>query len=70
VYDEIEAISRCLTYLEREDYLNDFIEKLWLEWLVLGLETVVENPFAMLRTICANIALDFKPFTRHDIDLF
>jgi hypothetical protein len=70
VYDEIETIIRCLTHLERENYFNDFSEKLWVEWLLLGLETVVENPFAMLRTICANIALDLKPFTRHDIDLF
>jgi hypothetical protein len=70
VCDEIETISRCLTHLERENYLNDFDGKLWLEWLLLDPETVAKNPFAMLCILCANIALDLKPFTRHDIDLF
>jgi hypothetical protein len=70
IYDEIETISRCPTHDERDSHGIDYMEKLSLEWLMLGQETMAKDPFATLRTLCVNMALDFKPFTRHDMDLF
>lgn len=68
ICDEIQAISRCLTHQERE---TGFQQKLWLEWLVLGLpHGVVPTIVAMTRTFCAGLALRYRPFTLYDVSLF
>jgi hypothetical protein len=68
LYDEIEAISTCLTITERrkESVLNS-----WKAWFDMLRHYDLERPLvAILRTICAGLALRYKRFAPEDALLF
>lgn len=68
LYDEIEGISRCLTSTERQ---NEHVFKRWIAWLdVLCDCDPVGHRAAILRTMCAGLALRYNQFAPEDALLF
>jgi hypothetical protein len=68
LYDEIEGISRCLTSTERQ---NQPALKSWIAWSdVLCDCDPVGHRAAILRTMCAGLALRNKQFAPKDALLF
>lgn len=73
VCDEIDGISRCLTDDVRHNYLGGWEHmeyRGWFEWVKLIKSHGIRDLGALLRTTCAGLALENKPFAPEDGLLF